>query len=105
MGSTAKPADRPDLTRGIAFRELPEGGMVLGTVGGEEVIVVRRGDAVFAVGAYCTHYHGALIDGLIAGETLRCPLHHACFSIRTGEALRAPALDPIQCWRVERIGE
>ena len=107
MGNTARPAPPrpPDLTRGIAFRELPDGGKILGTVGEEEVIVLRRGDAVFACSAYCTHYHGPLMDGLVAGETLRCPLHHACFSLRTGEALRAPALDPIQCWRVERIGE
>jgi apoptosis-inducing factor 3 len=107
MGNTSKPAPPrpPDLTSGIAFRDLPEGGKILGTVGEEEVIVLRRGDAVFACSAYCTHYHGALMDGVLAGETLRCPLHHACFSIRTGEALRAPALDPLQCWRVERIGE
>src|SRR5262249_4249247 len=101
MGDTAK----PDLTRGIAFRDLPDGGRILGTVGDEDVIVLRRGDAVFACGAYCTHYHGALIDGIATEDTLRCPLHHACFSIRTGEALHAPALDPIQCWRVERIGD
>src|SRR6185312_14485364 len=97
--------NKPDLTRGIAFRDLPDGGRILGTVGEDEVIVLRRGDAVFACGAYCTHYHGALMDGVATDETLRCPLHHACFSIRTGEALRAPALDPIQCWRVERIGD
>jgi len=97
--------NKPDLTRGIAFRDLPDGGRILGTVGEDEVIVLRRGDAVFACGAYCTHYHGALMDGLATDETLRCPLHHACFSIRTGEALRAPALDPIQCWRVERVGD
>jgi apoptosis-inducing factor 3 len=101
MGDTAK----PDLVRGIAFRDLPDGGRILGTVGDEDVIVLRRGDAVFACGAYCTHYHGALIDGLATEDTLRCPLHHACFSIRTGEALHAPALDPIQCWSVERIGD
>lgn len=101
MGNTPK----PDLTRGIAFRDLPDGGPILGTVGEDEVIVLRRGDAVFACGAYCTHYHGALIDGLAVGETLRCPLHHACFSVRTGEALHAPALDALQCWRVERIGD
>jgi apoptosis-inducing factor 3 len=38
---------------------------------------------------------------LVAG-TVRCPWHHACFSLRTGEALRAPALNPVACWRVEQ---
>jgi nitrite reductase/ring-hydroxylating ferredoxin subunit len=79
--------------------------MILGQVDGEDVILVRRGDKLFAVGAACTHYHGPLAEGLIVGETVRCPWHHACFSLRTGEALRAPALDPVACWRVERIGD
>src|SRR5262249_19146293 len=92
-------------TRGIAFRELPDGGKILGTVGDEEVIVLRRGEAVFACGAYCTHYHGPLIEGIATDDTLRCPLHHACFSIRTGEALHAPALDPIDRGRVGGNGD
>jgi apoptosis-inducing factor 3 len=94
-----------DFTQGVGFSELPDGGTVSGTVGEDEVILVRRGDEVFAVGAYCTHYHGSLADGLVVGDTVRCPLHHACFDLRTGKALRAPALDPISCWRVERQGD
>ena len=92
----------PDLAEGVADQELQPGGMVLGRVGKKEVLLVRVGDEVFAVGAHCTHYRGPLADGVIVGDTVRCPWHHACFSLRTGAPLRAPALDPIACWRVER---
>ena len=94
-----------DLRSGVALGDLPDGGIVLGNVETEEVILVRQGDEFFAVGAQCTHYHGPLAEGLFVDDTVRCPWHHACFSLRTGEAVRAPALDPIPCWRVERIGD
>src|SRR6266446_8315633 len=96
---------KPDFRNGFSVRDLPDGGMVLGQVDAEDVVLVRRGGEFFAVGASCTHYHGPLSDGLVVGDTLRCPWHHACFSLRTGEALRAPALDPISCWRVERVDD
>src|SRR5207342_3136066 len=92
----------PDLAEGIALAELTDGGKLIGHVGDEEVLLVRRGKEVFAVGALCTHYHGPLIDGLIVGDTVRCPWHHACFDLRTGEALRAPALSPVDTWSVEQ---
>ena len=95
-------AAKPDLKSGIALDALADGGMIAGVVDTEDVILARRGAEFFAVGAHCTHYHAPLADGLVADDTLRCPWHHACFSLRTGEALRAPALDPIDCWRVER---
>ncbi len=96
---------RPNLAEGLPASALRPGGMVLGRVGDEDVLLARSGDEFFAVGAHCTHYHGALVEGLVVGDTVRCPLHHACFSLRSGEALRAPALDPIACWRVERRGQ
>jgi len=103
--SDAKADTTPDFTTGVAARELKDGGTLLGRVGKEEVVLARTGDEIFAVGAHCTHYHGPLADGLIVGDTVRCPWHHACFSLRTGEAVRAPALDSIACWRVDRQGD
>jgi NADPH-dependent 2,4-dienoyl-CoA reductase/sulfur reductase-like enzyme/nitrite reductase/ring-hydroxylating ferredoxin subunit len=95
----------PDFSKGFRFDALQEGQMVRGRVDQEPAILVRRGDELFAVGSQCTHYHGPLNDGLLVDDTVRCPWHHACFSLRTGEALRAPAFDPIPCWRVERVGD
>lgn len=92
----------PDLTEGIALTGLPDGGKLLGRVGDEDVLLVRQGGEVFAVGAHCTHYHGPLADGLVLGDTVRCPWHHACFDLRSGEAVRAPAFSPIACWSVEQ---
>jgi apoptosis-inducing factor 3 len=92
----------PDLTQGIALDELSDGGILVGHAGNEQILLVRRGNEVFAVGAQCTHYQGPLAEGLLVGDTVRCPWHHACFDLRTGEALRAPALSPIACWNVEQ---
>ena len=92
----------PDLTQGVAIDTLADGAMVAGHVGDEAVLVARRGNEFFAIGATCTHYNGPLAEGLMVGDTVRCPWHHACFSLRTGEALHAPALAPVACWSTEQ---
>jgi apoptosis-inducing factor 3 len=93
-----------DLARGVALSDLADGSILAGHVGNERVLLVRHGDEFFAVGAECTHYHAPLADGLLVGTELRCPWHHACFDLRSGEAIRAPALAPLACWSVERDG-
>jgi nitrite reductase/ring-hydroxylating ferredoxin subunit len=77
-------------------------GKLVGHVGTHEVLLVRSGSELFAVGAHCTHYHGPLADGIVVGHTVRCPWHHACFDLRSSEAVRAPALAPVDCWTVEQ---
>ena len=91
----------PDLTQGVALSDFAEGRLV-GHVGDEEVLLVQRDAIVFAIDAHCTHYHGPLAEGIVVGDSVRCPWHHACFDLRSGEALRAPALSPVGTWKVEQ---
>lgn len=102
MSST--PEETPpgsDLAAGIPSSSVADGAMLLGHVNNEPVLVARTGGSLYAIGATCTHYGGPLSDGLLVDDTIRCPWHHACFSLKTGEALRAPALDRVSCFRVE----
>ena len=91
----------PDLTQGVTAKEF-KNDMLLGHVGDDEVLLARAGAEIFAVDAHCSHYHGPLADGLVVGTSVRCPWHHACFDLRTGEATRAPALSPLSVWQVEQ---
>ena len=104
MADEKKPAG-PDLTRGVPFSSIADGGFLLGHVGDEAVLLVRQGAEAFAIGPECTHYHGPLAEGVVTDGAVRCPWHHACFDLRTGEALHAPALSPVACWKVERQGD
>jgi apoptosis-inducing factor 3 len=95
----------PDLRAGVALESLAQNSPLLGHVDGEPVILVRQGENIFATGATCTHYGGPLAEGLVVGETIRCPWHHARFSLLSGEAEGAPALNPIACFTVQREDE
>jgi NADPH-dependent 2,4-dienoyl-CoA reductase/sulfur reductase-like enzyme/nitrite reductase/ring-hydroxylating ferredoxin subunit len=99
------PTEGLDLAHGVDLATLPEGGPQLGHIGGEAALLVRHRGECFATGAVCTHYGGPLAEGIVADGTVRCPWHHAAFSLRTGEAVRPPALAPVPCWRVERCGD
>jgi NADPH-dependent 2,4-dienoyl-CoA reductase/sulfur reductase-like enzyme/nitrite reductase/ring-hydroxylating ferredoxin subunit len=93
----------PDLAQGVALSDFT-GEILLGHVGDQDVLLVRAGAEIFAIDAHCSHYHGPLADGLVVGISIRCPWHHACFDLRSGEATRAPALNPLSVWQVEHEG-
>ena len=94
----------PDLTLGVAVDAIADGKMLRGHVGDDAVLIARRGNAFFAIGSTCSHYGGPLAEGLMVDDTVRCPWHHACFSLRTGEAVRAPALAAVDCWSTQVVG-
>ncbi|HEX2692957.1 MAG TPA: FAD-dependent oxidoreductase, partial [Gemmatimonadaceae bacterium] len=67
---------------------------------GEPVLLAHVEPNWFAVGAKCTHYSAPLSDGILVGETIRCPWHHACFELRNGAASHAPALNDLPAYDV-----
>ena len=92
----------PDLESGVAAADFDARPMLVGRVGEEQVLVVKRNQEYFAVAALCTHYHGHLVDGLLVDGSIRCPWHHACFDLKTGMVERGPALDPLERWQVDQ---
>src|SRR5947209_18318718 len=104
MAEQQAPPAGPDLTQGVALGDFTAE-TLLGHVGDDAVLLVRSGPEIFAIDAHCSHYHGPLAEGLVVGGSIRCPWHHACFDLRTGEATRAPALNALAVWQVEHQGE
>jgi apoptosis-inducing factor 3 len=92
----------PDLSAGVSLDALEAGQPLLGHAQGEAVLLTVLDGEPFAISATCSHYGGPLAEGLVDGDTVRCPWHHACFSLRTGEAVRPPALMDLPRWRTEQ---
>jgi len=95
----------PDLREGVMLAEVPMDGVLAGHVDGEAVLLARLEDGLHAVGGTCTHYGAPLAEGLVANGEIHCPWHHACFSLRSGAALKAPAFAPLAKWKVEIAGD
>ena len=103
MGGGDSKATGPDLAQGVPEGDIPVGGVLLGQVDGQAVLLCRtQRDDVYAVAASCTHYGGPLAEGIVVGRQIRCPWHHARFDLRTGEPVGAPALTALPCFRVEQ---
>src|SRR5436190_2240671 len=105
MAEASSELEGPDFEKGYDTGNVRNGTMVLGHAFREPVLVARRGDELFAIGATCTHYGGPLAKGLMVDCTVRCPWHHARFDLRTGEAIAAPALNNVGCYKIDKRGE
>lgn len=96
-----KASDAPDLAQGIAAEDLAEGALLAGRFEDEPVLLVRSDGRLCALAATCTHLQAPLAEGRLADGELTCPWHHARFAVATGEAVAAPALDPLRRYEVE----
>lgn len=100
--SLSKNSNGPDLAQGVASSAIPGEGVFIGYVGDSPVLLARVDGSIVAVSGACSHYGAPLHEGLRVGNTINCPWHHACFDLRTGAALKAPALSPLDRWKVEQ---
>jgi NADPH-dependent 2,4-dienoyl-CoA reductase/sulfur reductase-like enzyme/nitrite reductase/ring-hydroxylating ferredoxin subunit len=105
MAETSSELEGPDFEKGFNINDIANETMLLGHAFGEPVLVARRDEELFAIGATCTHYGGPLAKGLMVDCTVHCPWHHARFDLRTGEAIAAPALNDVACYKIEKRGE
>src|SRR5881397_2873888 len=102
MAEASGDLEGPDFEAGCEIESVDDGGMLLGHAFGEAILVARQGSELFAIGATCTHYGGPLAKGLMVDCTVRCPWHHARFDLRTGEAIAAPALNNVACYKIDK---
>jgi nitrite reductase/ring-hydroxylating ferredoxin subunit len=86
-----------------AMEDIGEGGKLV-VVGEEEILLVRRGSEVFALGYLCSHQDKELEGGQCAGDAWICPHHGARFDLRTGAALSMPAIEAVPRYEVKTEG-
>src|SRR5947209_16654468 len=107
MREQEKKLDGPDFAQGVALADVAEGGMILGHVAGDAVLLARRGHELFAIGAECTHYHGPLAEGVLVEDTVPLPLAPRMFqSEYRGSATRTgvESSSMLACRASERDG-
>ena len=81
--------------------EFVDGEMQQVSAEGTEILLARVNGKYHAVGATCTHYGAPLVEGVLDGDRLVCPWHHACFNVTTGDLEEPPALDALPCYEVK----
>jgi 3-phenylpropionate/trans-cinnamate dioxygenase ferredoxin subunit len=70
-----------------------------------EIALFNLDGTFFAIKDVCTHDQAPLSEGELDGDTIVCPWHGACFSVRTGEALSLPAIEPVETFPVILQGD
>jgi len=70
-----------------------------------KILLIKNNGKISALGANCTHYGAPLEEGVLCGEVIICPWHHACFNAETGNLVEPPARDSLPSYQVKIDGE
>ena len=81
--------------------ELPPGERIFIEVDNKQIVIFNIAGQYYAIGDVCTHDNGPLGDGELDGCQVICPRHGARFDVRTGKAVRLPAVKPTPAYPVK----
>jgi nitrite reductase/ring-hydroxylating ferredoxin subunit/uncharacterized membrane protein len=84
----------------MQLSDLPEKTLKRVDVEGRPVLLVRRGDQVYAMGAVCSHYGAPLEEGQLEEDVVQCPWHGSRFAIADGSVKSGPATSPLPVYQV-----
>ncbi|SYZ72186.1 Naphthalene 1,2-dioxygenase system ferredoxin subunit [Candidatus Zixiibacteriota bacterium] len=88
-------------TKICSLSDLREGEVRSFSANGREIVLAIQDGAVYALDNLCTHDGGDLGDGELKNGHVECPRHGAWFDIKTGAAIRMPAVEGIQTYEVK----
>lgn len=88
----------------VAEIEKLKNGILKTEIEGEEILLIREKDSIYAINNLCSHQEKELVTGFLENGAWVCPHHGARFDIKTGEALSMPAVEGIKTYNVKISG-
>jgi nitrite reductase/ring-hydroxylating ferredoxin subunit/uncharacterized membrane protein len=86
-----------DFVAVLAESDLEENKPTRAMLNGVRILLVRRGERLFAMAETCSHFSGPLAEGKLEGDSIVCPLHNSRFALDDGRVLDGPAVHPQPC--------
>ena len=93
-----------DFTSVLSASELADGRPTRAMHNGVPILLVRRGQRLFAMAETCSHFSGPLSEGKLLDGSIECPYHASRFALEDGRVINGPAVHPQPCLEV-RIRE
>lgn len=89
-----------NFTAVLPESNLPENTPTRAMHQGVPILLVRRGERLFAMAETCSHFSGPLSEGKLDGDSIVCPYHASRFALEDGRVLNGPAVHPQPCLEV-----
>ena len=84
--------------------DLPPGSMTWVAVDRERVLLANVEGTFYALSDVCGHLRAPLSRGRLEGYSVECPLHFACFDVRTGALIDGPVAADVPTYQARVEG-